>query len=59
MDYLRENEFMPIVDAVERLEASAAQAGLSSEDLIALLQNGMDLDNVLSYVTAVLSKRLN
>jgi hypothetical protein len=59
MNYLYESEMMPIVAAVERLESSAAQAGLSSEDLIELLQDGMNLEHVMSYVAAVLTKRLN
>lgn len=59
MNYIRENEMLPIVAAVERLESSAAQAGLSSEDLIDLLQGDMDLEHLMSYVTAVLTKRLN
>ena len=59
MNYLCESEMMPIVAAVERLESSAAQAGLSPEDLIDLLQGGLNLDHVLSYVSAVLNKRVN
>ena len=59
MNYLCDSEMMPIVAAVERLESSAAQAGLSSEDLIDLLQSGMELEHVMSYVSAVLTKRLN
>jgi hypothetical protein len=59
MNYLSESEMMPIVAAVERLESSAAEAGLSSEDLIDLLQDGLNLEHVMSYVSAVLTKRLN
>ena len=59
MNYMHETEMLPIVAAVERLESSAAEAGLSPEDLIDLLQDGMNLEHVMSYVTAVLSKRLN
>jgi len=43
MNYIHETEMLPIVAAVERLESSAAEAGLSSEDLIDLLQGGMNL----------------
>jgi hypothetical protein len=47
------------VAAVEELENAAAEAGLSSDDLIRLLQDGLDVDHVLSYVAAVVTNRLN
>jgi hypothetical protein len=50
---------LPITAAVERLEHSAKQAGLSPDDLIDLLQNGMDLEHVISYVAAVLNRQVN
>ena len=59
MNYLCENEMLPIAAAVERLEHSAKQAGLSPDDLIDLLQNGMDLEHVISYVAAVLNRQVN
>lgn len=59
MNDLCVRSMMPIVAAVEELENAAAEAGLSSDDLIRLLQDGLDVDHVLSYVAAVVTNRLN
>jgi hypothetical protein len=59
MNYLYETEMLPTDAAVERLAAIVAEAGLSADDLIDLLQGGMELEHVMSYVSAVLTRKLN
>jgi len=59
MNYLRDSETLPIDAAMERLADTVAQAGLSADDLVKLLHDGMELDHVMSYVSAVLSRRWN
>ncbi len=59
MDFFYEGGMAPLVSAVEQFENVAGQAGLSSEDLISLLQEHLDLENVMSYVNAVLRNRMN
>ena len=59
MNYLYDCETMPVDAAVERLANTVAKAGLSADDLVDLLQEGMDLDHVMSYVSAVLNRQWN
>jgi hypothetical protein len=50
---------MPIDAALEKLAATVARAGLSADDLVCLLHDGMELDHVMSYVSAVLTRQWN
>lgn len=59
MNYLCDSETMPIDAAVERLADTVARAGLSADDVLQLLHHGMNLDDVMSYVSAVLNRRWN
>ena len=50
---------IPIFTVVERLQETSQQVGLSEDDVVGLLASGLDVLDVVSYVEAVLSNRVN
>ena len=55
-----ENKYgIPIFTMVERLQETSQQVGLSEDDVVGLLASGLDVLDVVSYVEAVLSKRVH
>jgi hypothetical protein len=49
----------PTLSTVEALEEAAAQTGLDPEDILFLLDCGLGISDVLNYVDAAISNRMN
>jgi hypothetical protein len=50
---------LPTLSSVEALEQAAAQTGLDPEDILSLLDAGLEISDVLNYVSATISNRMN
>jgi hypothetical protein len=50
---------MPTLSTVEALEQAAAQTGLDPEDILSLLDSGLEISDLLNYVNATISNRMN
>ena len=50
---------MPTLYTVEALEQAAAQTGLDPEDILLLLDSGLEISDLLNYVNATISNRMN
>ena len=46
-------------DAMEGLERLSAEAGLTSEQLSALLASDLDIEHLLAYLDAAAAKQMN
>ena len=49
----------PTLSAVEALEQAAAQTGLDPEDILLLLDSGLQISDLLNYINATISDRMN
>jgi len=49
----------PIANSIESLQARFAGAGLDTEDVVRLLDCGLELSDVLDYVDALASRRIH
>jgi hypothetical protein len=50
---------MPTLSTVEAIEQAAAQTGLDPEDILSLLDSGLEISDLLNYVNATISNRMN
>jgi len=53
------NDQGPTYSAGEILEQAATRIGLTSAQMEDLLESDLDVDQLLDYITAVVSKRMN
>lgn len=58
MDYYLKNEYPSLLE-VERLERVAELAGLTRDDLLNLLDEGLEVEQLMSYVNAAICNRMN
>lgn len=50
---------MPEYTAGEMLQEAAARMGWSTAEMAQLLDSELEIDHLLDYITAVISKRMN
>ena len=50
---------MPTLSAVEAIEQAAAQTGLDPEEILSLLDSGLEISDLLNYVNATIANRMN
>ena len=50
---------MPIHHVVQLLERASATTGFSAAEIVAMLDCELDTNQLLDYITAVMSKRMN
>ena len=50
---------MPIHHVVQLLEQASATTGFSAAEIVAMIDCELDTNQLLDYITAVMSKRMN
>lgn len=50
---------LPTLSSAEVLERAAAQTGLDPDDILLLLDSGLEICDLLTYVNATISNRMN
>jgi len=56
---IEHSERMPLVRAVEILGEASSKAGLTEEQVVKLLESGLELSQILEYLDAMLSHRVH
>ena len=57
MEFTRNN--LPLVPSIYTLQEISAKAGLSDAQVVELLDAGLDVDELLLHVEAMLNNRMN
>jgi hypothetical protein len=54
-----EFDYIPQHNLANLIQQASARTGFSPTDIAALVNSDLDIDHLLDYITAVMSKRMN
>ena len=56
---ISDHDHLPIHRVFQLLEQASATTGFSASEIVAMIDCELDTDQLLDYITAVMSKRMN